>query len=75
MALPATNMNVDEELSKVDDESLVKYLDNIEMPSEQATVHFNEVNSGDVDKALQDIPDETIQQHLDETGELSDRKN
>lgn len=69
------NINIDEELSKVDDDSLKDYLNNVEMPTEQATVHFNEVNSGDVDEALQDISNEAIQQHLDETGGLPDKKD
>ncbi len=73
--IPVANINVDEELSKVDDASIAKYLNNIEMPTEQATTHFQDVNSGDVDEALQDISDEAIQQHLEETGELSNTKN
>jgi hypothetical protein len=68
ITIPTANIDVDKELLKVDEASLAKYLDNLEMPTEQATAHFNDVNSGDVDKALQDIPNEAIQQHLEETG-------
>jgi hypothetical protein len=75
VSVPTADINVDEELSKVDDTSLTKYMNNIEMPTEQTTAHFQDVNSGDVDAALQDIPDDVIQQHLEDNGELSNKKN
>lgn len=67
------NIDVDKELSKLDDTTIAMYLDN-DTFTESTAVDFQEVKDDNVDQVLQKIPDADLQQHLNEIEEPSKKR-